>query len=146
MLLKRKAQSTAEYAILIGLVIGVLSVMQIYVKRGMQGRMKDGAEAFFDAVSEQNLPAGALAQWDTITSEGAGAAGPVKVIAQRQWDFDMQQAHQTRQVLEGSETETFASGGTVDRVSTDRTTQANDDFTEHSYNRGYDENVSDPTP
>ncbi len=37
----KKAQTTAEYAILIGLVIGALVAMQTYVRRGLQGRIKD---------------------------------------------------------------------------------------------------------
>lgn len=36
----KKGQSTAEYAILIALVIGAALAMQIYVKRGMQGGLK----------------------------------------------------------------------------------------------------------
>lgn len=38
---KNKAQTTAEYAILIALVIGAALAMQIYVRRGLQGRVKD---------------------------------------------------------------------------------------------------------
>ena len=38
---KRTAQTTAEYAILIALVVGAAMAMQIYVKRGLQGRVKD---------------------------------------------------------------------------------------------------------
>lgn len=38
---KSKAQTTAEYAILIALVVGAAMAMQIYVKRGLQGRVKD---------------------------------------------------------------------------------------------------------
>jgi len=38
---KTKGQSTAEYAILIGLVIAAAVAMQIYVKRGLQGRVHD---------------------------------------------------------------------------------------------------------
>lgn len=37
----KKAQTTAEYAILFGLVVGALLAMQIYVRRGLQGRVKD---------------------------------------------------------------------------------------------------------
>ncbi len=37
----KKAQSTAEYAILIALVVGAVAAMQVYVKRGIQGRIKD---------------------------------------------------------------------------------------------------------
>lgn len=38
---KSKAQITAEYAILIALVVGAAMAMQIYVKRGLQGRVRD---------------------------------------------------------------------------------------------------------
>jgi len=37
----KKAQTTAEYAILIGLVVGAIVAMQVYVRRGLQGRIKD---------------------------------------------------------------------------------------------------------
>lgn len=36
----KKGQNTAEYAILIALVIGAAVAMQVYVKRGMQGGVK----------------------------------------------------------------------------------------------------------
>ena len=39
--LNKKAQSTAEYAILIAIVVGALVGMQIYVRRGIQGRIAD---------------------------------------------------------------------------------------------------------
>ena len=39
-LFSRKAQSTAEYAIVIALVIGAAIAMQVYVRRGMQGGIK----------------------------------------------------------------------------------------------------------
>jgi len=38
---KSRAQTTAEYAILIGLVIAAVVAMQIYVKRGLQARTHD---------------------------------------------------------------------------------------------------------
>lgn len=42
--LTRKGQSTAEYAIVIGLVIAAIVAMQVYVKRGLQGRVKDAVD------------------------------------------------------------------------------------------------------
>ena len=42
--LLRKAQSTAEYAIVIGLVIGAAVAMQVYVKRGLQAKMKQAVD------------------------------------------------------------------------------------------------------
>jgi hypothetical protein len=39
--LGKRAQTTAEYAILIALVVGAVVAMQVYVKRGIQGRVRD---------------------------------------------------------------------------------------------------------
>lgn len=40
----RKGQSTAEYAIVIGLVIAAAVAMQVYVKRGLQGKIRDAVD------------------------------------------------------------------------------------------------------
>lgn len=40
----RKGQNIAEYSILIALVIAAAVAMQTYVKRGIQGRMKDAMD------------------------------------------------------------------------------------------------------
>ena len=40
-LFNKKAQNTAEYAILIGLVVAAAVAMQTYVKRGLQGRVRE---------------------------------------------------------------------------------------------------------
>jgi hypothetical protein len=42
--LMRKGQSTAEYAIVIGLVIAAAVAMQVYVKRSLQAKIKDAAD------------------------------------------------------------------------------------------------------
>ncbi len=39
--LGKRAQTTAEYAVLIALVVGAVVAMQIYIKRGLQGRMRN---------------------------------------------------------------------------------------------------------
>ena len=41
MLRHRKAQSTAEYVIVLGLIVAAVIAMQTYVKRGLQGRIRD---------------------------------------------------------------------------------------------------------
>ena len=43
-MLNRKGQNTAEYAILIALVIAAAVAMQTYVKRGIQGRVADAVD------------------------------------------------------------------------------------------------------
>ncbi len=39
----KKAQNTAEYAILIALVIGGVTAMQVYTQRALQAKIRDGA-------------------------------------------------------------------------------------------------------
>ena len=46
----KRAQSTAEYAILIGLVVAALLAMQTYVKRGLNAKMKDATDTFATTV------------------------------------------------------------------------------------------------
>ena len=43
-MLNRKGQNTAEYAILIALIIAAAVGMQTYVKRGLQGRVKEAVD------------------------------------------------------------------------------------------------------
>ena len=44
MLRHRKAQSTAEYVIVLGLIVAAVIAMQTYVKRGLQGRIRDAVD------------------------------------------------------------------------------------------------------
>jgi hypothetical protein len=41
---RQKGQSTLEYAILIIIIIGALLSIQIYIKRGVQGRLKSATD------------------------------------------------------------------------------------------------------
>jgi len=43
-MLNRKGQSTLEYAIIVAVVIGGLLVMQHYIKRGYQGKLKSASD------------------------------------------------------------------------------------------------------
>jgi len=82
----KRAQTTAEYAILIGLVVAALVAMQIYVKRGLQGRMKGAT----DYLATQTTDLGAAGQYepyylsssfdatrDTTESEATATGGSV---------------------------------------------------------------------
>ena len=59
MLRRRKGQSTAEYAIVIGLVIAAAVAMQVYVKRGIQGRIRDAVNYTDPDVLSQPIRYGA---------------------------------------------------------------------------------------
>ena len=45
----RRAQSITEYVIVLGLVAAALISMQVYVKRGVQAKVKDMTDAFLPA-------------------------------------------------------------------------------------------------
>lgn len=53
-LCKKKAQSSLEYAILIIIVLGALLSIQVYIKRGLQGRLRQAT----DDIGEQYKPGG----------------------------------------------------------------------------------------
>ena len=54
LLKKKKAQSTLEYAVLIIIVIGALIAIQSYVKRGIQGRLRQAADDIGDQYEAGN--------------------------------------------------------------------------------------------
>jgi len=49
-----KAQSTLEYVIVIVCLVAALIAMQIYIKRSMQGRLKDTADSLGTQYDPQN--------------------------------------------------------------------------------------------
>lgn len=63
---KNRAQSTLEYAILIGVIVAGLIAMQVYLKRGFQGKLRDNA----DNMGKQFSP-GHTAYTATTTSSSA---------------------------------------------------------------------------
>ena len=42
----KKAQNTAEYALLISLVVAAIIAMQVYAQRGLQGRIRDAVQGY----------------------------------------------------------------------------------------------------
>jgi hypothetical protein len=48
----KRAQNTAEYAILIALVIAAAMAIQTYVKRALQGKVRDSVVFYADSTSE----------------------------------------------------------------------------------------------
>ena len=54
-MLNRQGQSTVEYAVMAAVVVGSLLAMQIYMKRGFSGKLREAT----DRVGEQFTPASA---------------------------------------------------------------------------------------
>jgi hypothetical protein len=60
-MLNRKGQSTLEYAIIIAVIVGGLLVMQHYIKRGYEGKLKSAS----DDMGEQFDPGYYTAHFNT---------------------------------------------------------------------------------
>ena len=56
----RRGQSTGEYALVFAIILGAIVAMQTYVKRGMQGRVKDGT----DYMATETADIGNTTQYD----------------------------------------------------------------------------------
>lgn len=52
---RQKGQSTLEYAVLIVIVIGALLSLQVYIKRGVGGRLKGASDEIGDQFSIGNM-------------------------------------------------------------------------------------------
>ena len=62
----KRGQSTVEYAVMIAVIIAALLAMQIYVKRGAMGKLRDVA----DQIGEQFTPLGTTYNFNH--SQGGG--------------------------------------------------------------------------
>lgn len=49
--LNKRGQSTLEYAIIIAVIVGALISMQVYIKRGVQGRLRQATDDIGEAFS-----------------------------------------------------------------------------------------------
>ncbi|MFA4888100.1 MAG: hypothetical protein WC628_00795 [Candidatus Omnitrophota bacterium] len=62
-LFAKKAQTTLEYAILIGVIVAGLIAMQVYVKRGYQGKLRESA----DSMGQQFSPGETAVHYNTTS-------------------------------------------------------------------------------
>ncbi len=58
LLKNRKAQNTVEYALLFAIVIGAFTAMQLYVRRNLNAKIREGADNIPAIVLEQAQTAG----------------------------------------------------------------------------------------
>ncbi len=80
---KKKGQSALEYAILITIVIAALLTIQMYIKRGVQGRLKSSSDDIGDQFSPDNTNAIKSTRTHSASREaqGLGAGGQGKTLS-----------------------------------------------------------------
>lgn len=54
LLKKNKAQSILEYAIMLACIVAALLVMQVYIKRGVQGKLRQAGDSFGQQYDPKN--------------------------------------------------------------------------------------------
>jgi len=101
MLRHTKAQSTAEYVIVLGLIVAAVIAMQTYVKRGFQGRIKDAVD---------------------YTDQGGQAGNAVAFTTKQYEPYYLESKFGTERSSE--DTENLAEGGAVSRASTETSTRS----------------------
>lgn len=69
---RMKAQSTLEYAVLIIIIIGALLTIQVYIKRGVQGRLKSATDDVGDQYSDGNTNITTTVTSNTKTHDTVG--------------------------------------------------------------------------
>ncbi len=90
---KTKGQTTLEVVILIGFVVAALIAMGVYMKRGIQGRLRDSTDQVGEqysagyttgsyttttnVVQVENVAAGGVSQTDILTNEQRRTGGEV---------------------------------------------------------------------
>lgn len=68
-LCRRNGQTTLEYAILIGVIVAGLVGMQVYLKRGFSGKLKESADSMGQQFSPVESTSNYLVNSETVSNE-----------------------------------------------------------------------------
>ncbi len=99
--LNKKGQGTLEYAIIIAVIVAALIVMQNYVKRGMQGKLRESTDSIGDQFSPKNTSVSTSVNLNATSSEQIfGGAAP-----HSQTDTNQTQVRSTSDDVSGETTE-----------------------------------------
>ena len=99
LLRNKRAQNTAEYALLIAIVIGAFTAMQIYLRRGLMARIKGGTD---------NLPGMVISSSDNASLDILGTDDQYEPYYLRRGQYNF-----TTTSGEGEETGTYTKGSGI---------------------------------
>lgn len=123
-MLSKRGQNTAEYAVLLALVIGAAVGIQTYVKRGVQGRLHDASKQYTD---ELNTGTNAT-EWTALKS--TALAAPALVA---QYEPDYINSKSSRVTTKDKVDSVMAKGGKLTRTFDSDIAQAGGDYQETTY-------------
>ena len=93
--MKRKGQSTVEYGVLLGVIVGAIIAMQTYLKRSLQAKQKDASDLLTSV--EGNIQVG---------SKNVGTLGTTA-----QYEPYYLVRHQQRELIEDESENVLSAGG-----------------------------------
>ncbi len=82
---RKRGQSTLEYAVLIVVIIAALIAMQVYLKRGLQGRLRESSDQIGDQFSPGYTVSNRVTSSGSSVTETREAGGAVTTQITNQW-------------------------------------------------------------
>ena len=83
--MKTKGQSTLEYVILLGFVVAALIAMGVYMKRGMQGRLRESTDQVGEQYSANNFESTYNTTTNMIQHESRVHSGQITTNISTNW-------------------------------------------------------------
>lgn len=113
--LNKKAQSIAEYAVFISMMVAAIAMMQLYVKRGLQARYGDAAYDLVEKLNDSSI-------WlKDPTDPQSIDISITPVTAYHQFEPDEVESRKTQRVIEDKLVYKMEKGGNVTRDIVTRT-------------------------
>ena len=112
----KKAQNTAEYAILISLVVAGIIAMQTYAQRALQARVRDASVYLANISSNEGL--GSTLQYEPYYLSSNYTVGRDESVSQVLGANKVSQEESSNRTREGSQTTTYDGRQTLQNVAT----------------------------
>ena len=116
-MLIKKAQSVAEYAVFISMMVAAIATMQLYIKRGLQAKYADSADQIVVNLADPGL----WAKDPSVPGSIDISTTPVAVSGSYQYEPFNIESRKTQQVIEDKLVYGMSLGGNVTRDTVTRT-------------------------
>ena len=116
---KMRGQHTAEYAVVVGVVIAAVVGMQTYVKRGLQARLKAGSDMMTDITSGKTLEGKTMSSvnqyepYDASASQKTSGRGSKRQETFNKVGTVYKEASITKQTTDSGSTQTESDASTL---------------------------------
>lgn len=125
-MLNKKAQSIAEYAVFIGMMVAAIAMMQTYLKRGLQAKYADSSDYMVFSLADPKI-------WDATLEDGSQGLYPISttpVAMDPSYQFELTdlESRKTQTVIADKVNYRMDKGGYVTREIIQQTKNAAHDY------------------